>query len=111
MASSVPPPLYDQVQRGSARIRGRDCALARLRTISYPTATALGAALGAVATLGDHLARVFPSLNPQLPAWHGLGRDLLFTTLCGALVVPLALMAKRAVARVYLRVRYGERAP
>ena len=111
MASSVPPSLYDQVQRGSAELRGRDRALARLRTVAYPTAAVLGAAGGALVGLGNHLERLLPSLNPQPPAWRGLGPDLLFMTISGALAVPLALLSKRMLARWYLRVRFNVRAP
>jgi hypothetical protein len=110
MASSVPPPLYNQVQRGSARIRARDRVLGRLRPVSYRVAAATGAAFGALVTLTTHVERVLPSLNPQVPAWQGFGPDLLFTTVSGALFLPLAILVKRVVASLYLRIRFGARA-
>ena len=103
--------MYEQVRRGSARVRARERALARLRTISYPAAAALGATVGGAVTLGRHLERMLPSLNPQPPVWQGLGPDLLFMVTSGALAAPLALLLKRATARWYLRVRFNERAP
>ena len=107
MASSAPTPLYRQVKRGSALQRAR----ARLQTVSYPFAAASGAALGTLMALGRHLDRLLPSLNPQPPAGKGLGGDLLLDALFGALMFVGALALKRGLARLYLRARFGERAP
>jgi hypothetical protein len=103
--------MYEQVRRGSARRRAYEHALAHLRTISYPVAALLGATVGALVNLGNHLERLLPSLNPQPPAWQGIGPDLRFMIVSGALVAPLALLLKRAIARWYLRARFHVRAP
>ena len=103
--------MYEQVKRGSARNRAYERALARLRTISYPAAAWLGATVGAVVTLARHVERLLPSLNEQPPAWQGFGADLVFMVISGALAAPLALLLKRSIARLYLRVRFHVRAP
>jgi hypothetical protein len=105
------PPLYEQVQQGSARRRARDRALAWLERPSYGVAVAAGALFGIGSAIVDSLDRELPSLMPRPPLSPG---QTLVEALSRAVLYAVIAVGAAALLRfarwAYFRARFGAQA-